>query len=492
MATGPSSSVRGIDTGAPFLNGAPPHWTFRVLALVLLGLFGGGLVASVLVKVPETVSARFVLIPVGGADPIRSPRSGSVASVLVSEGGTVRQGEPTFVVRASIVGAGWAELEGLERRIEGNRERHAVERDRHASQVGADEAEQRRLEGRLVHLRQKAEQVRSRGAIQEERFQSRLQTLDAEVATLQRELEFKKGHLALSREIAARHQAGYDKGFLSWMEYVRPQIEAERIGTDLARLERALEAASEKRVQLGAEHRTEVLDLALAVQEVETEAREARSALDKLRHEAAARGAAHRELERGVREETDRAGIRIAALRRELADSAGDGQTVLAPCAGTVLRLGAKAPGAVVQEGELLAEVACEETRLVAELTLPRDGVSRLRPGLGAKLLYDAFPYQRHGVRRGTVRWVSPASVTTGGAAAFRAHVDVADATIRVDGHGRPLMAGMTGRAEVVVGRRALITYAFEPLLQLRENLTGAPPAAAASPGSMEPAGATR
>jgi hemolysin D len=128
----------------------------------------------------------------------------------------------------------------------------------------------------------------------------------------------------------------------------------------------------------------------------------------------------------------------------------------------------------------------------VAELTLPRDGVSRLRPGLGAKLLYDAFPYQRHGVRHGTVRWVSPASVTTDGTAAFRAHVDVADATIRVDGQGRPLMAGMTGQAEVVVGRRPLITYAFEPLRQLRENLAGPPPAAAASAGPAEAATATR
>jgi hypothetical protein len=33
----------------------------------------------------------------------------------------------------------------------------------------------------------------------------------------------------------------------------------------------------------------------------------------------------------------------------------------------------------------------------------------------------------------------------------------------------------MTGRAEIVVGRHALITYAFEPLRQLRENLAAPP-----------------
>lgn len=489
---GSASSTRELNAGGPFLGAEPPHWIARAFALLLLVLFGGGLIASVLVRVPETVSARFALVPVGAADPIRSPRSGSIATVHVAEGRTVRQGEPAFVVRAASVGTGWAELEGLERRVAGNRERHALERDRHESQARADAAEARRLEGRLAHLRQKAEQVRSRRPIQEERYQSRLHTIEAEIATLQRELEFKKGHLALTREIADRHQKGYDKGFLSWMEYVRPQIEAERVGTDLARLERELEAAGEKRVQLRAERQNEKLEWTLAVQEVETEAREAQSALDKLGHESAARGAVDRELERGVREETDRAAIRIVALRRDLAHSTGNEQTVLAPCTGTVLRLGAKAPGAVVQEGELLAEVACADTRLVAELTLPRDGVSRLRAGLGAKLLYDAFPYQRHGVRHGTVRWVSPASVTTDGPAAFRAHVEIADTAIRVDGQPRPLMAGMTGQAEVVVGRRPLIAYAFEPLRQLRENLATAPADGTTGVGRPEAAAAAR
>ena len=77
---------------------------------------------------------------------------------------------------------------------------------------------------------------------------------------------------------------------------------------------------------------------------------------------------------------------------------------------------------------------------------------------------------------------VSPASVTTDGPTAFRAHVEIADTVIRVDGHLRPLLAGMTGQAEVVVGRRPLIAYAFEPLRQLRENLAAAPEASASPP----------
>jgi hypothetical protein len=70
------------------------------------------------------------------------------------------------------------------------------------------------------------------------------------------------------------------------------------------------------------------------------------------------------------------------------------------------------------------------------------------------------------------VRWVSPASIGDN----FRAFADIEDETIILQGERRSLTAGMGGRADVVVGRRSLITYAFEPLRQLRESFADAPP----------------
>ena len=72
--------------------------------------------------------------------------------------------------------------------------------------------------------------------------------------------------------------------------------------------------------------------------------------------------------------------------------------------------LGVLAAGAVVQEGAELAQIACAGERLQAELTLSQGGLSRTRPGLPVKLLYESFPYQRFGVRNGTLRWASPSS----------------------------------------------------------------------------------
>jgi hypothetical protein len=48
----------------------------------------------------------------------------------------------------------------------------------------------------------------------------------------------------------------------------------------------------------------------------------------------------------------------------------------------------------------------------------------------------------------------------------------VDEQAVRVKGEARPLIAGMGGRAHIVIGRRSLISYAFEPVRQLRETLS--------------------
>ena len=151
----------------PFLAVAPAPWAARGLAAVLVALAALGLGAAVLIEAPETVRAPFTLVPVGGADPLRAPRGGAVAAVQVAEGRTVERGEPAFVLRATSVGAGRAELAALERRAADARDREAIEGERGEGEARADAAEARRLDERLAHLGQRAAQARARLPIQE-------------------------------------------------------------------------------------------------------------------------------------------------------------------------------------------------------------------------------------------------------------------------------------------------------------------------------------
>ncbi|HSB73812.1 MAG TPA: HlyD family efflux transporter periplasmic adaptor subunit [Candidatus Methylomirabilis sp.] len=462
-------------TGA-FLNIDPPHWAARGLALVLIGLALAVLAASLVIRLPETVTSPFVLVPVQGTDPIRAPRSGVVAAIRAGEGQTVSRGEPTVVIRSAAVGDRAAELRSLEAQLQGTEESRANARQKYESQRRTDDEEHGRLTRRISVLAQKLEEQRAIRAVREARFRTDLEIQQNTIDITLKETEFKRTQYALARELAERFERYHREGAISWLDYKNRELEMTKLAVEVQQLDRALETSRLHVHQLRAERETWDLEWKITSAELESEVREARAALEKLREGASGRDAEYRETDRRLREDAGKARIRVGALREEVGSSQGSELEIPAACAGTILRLAVKGPGAVVQEGELLGELACSGGRLQAEVSVAQTGIGLVKPGQEVKLLYDAFPYQRYGLKFGSVRWVSPASVTLRDQPVFRVLVDPRDTTVAVKGQPRPLLAGMGGTANIVVGTRSLLSYAFEPIRQLKESL--------AAPGS--------
>jgi multidrug efflux pump subunit AcrA (membrane-fusion protein) len=135
-----------------------------------------------------------------------------------------------------------------------------------------------------------------------------------------------------------------------------------------------------------------------------------------------------------------------------------------------VVRLLARTPGAVVAAGDVLAELACDEDAVQVELSVPQRGFALVTPGQSVKLRYDAFPYERYGVKGATLRWTSPAA-TGSEAGSFRALAELHEQSVRAGSHVRRVLPGMRGQASIVVGRRTLVSFALEPLRRLRESM---------------------
>ena len=459
------------DAPGPFLEGEPPHWAARGLSLLILAVFVAALVAAVVITLPETVSSPFVLVPGKGADPVRASRGGVVTAVRVAEGQTVARGTPAFVIRSSVVGERAAELRSLDTQTTGSEESRLNARQRYESQRRADDEEMRRLTMRAAHLRSKLGEQGGLREVRETRFKRDLEIQNNEIEITQRELGLKRTQYGVAKELVDRMERFHRDGSISWLEYNNRRLEATKLEVEGQQLERAVETSRLKLSQLRAEQQTWEIDWRVSVAGMEAEARDAQAALAGLRQSAAARTSEQRETDRRLSEDAAKARIRVAALREELDQTRGAELTVAAPCAGAVLRLAVNAPGAVVQEGEVLAELACAGEKLQAEVSVTPSGAGRIEPGQTARLLYDAFPYQRYGIKHGIVRWVSPASVHVKERTVFRVLVELEEHAVQVKGETRPLMAGMGGRADVIVGRRSLISYAFEPIRMLRETV---------------------
>lgn len=309
--------------------------------------------------------------------------------------------------------------------------------------VGDRMSERRTVDARLAggNNRQANEKVKYEN--QQRADEQERQRLEQRLVALQRQADVKQRELSLTEDISSRRTREFDQGVLSAVDANRAKLEVEKLAGEL-----------------------EVIRAAMV---------DARNAMARITFEMASRTAAYAETERAIGEELTTYKARKGVLDQ---DRLRDGNTlsVEAPCAGTVVTLHVRNPGTVVDEGDPLAQLVCTGQPLQAELQLPERGLALVHIGQPVKLLYDAFPYERYGVQYGTLTWLSPASSAGPRGPAFRAFAELGADTVGVQGTPRSVLPGMTGRAAVVVGQRTLVSYALEPLRQMRESLSAGPP----------------
>lgn len=410
----PTTAAFPSNAKTSFLDLAPPHWAARGLAWALLTAFVLGAIASVAITMPEKVTAQFVLAPVRGADPVKASRGGVVTQVLSGEGQTINKGDVIAVLKSDSAGDRTADLQTVQTQLAGAGESAVNARLRNDAQRLADEQEIRKLADRVQHL---GNQIAN-----------------------------KRRQLALTKQMTESYEKLFREGIASQAQVIAKQLEDS--------------------------------DLSAEIERLTSEQNEARADWEKWKLEMGARQTEFRENERKFKETTATNEIRANALQSALANTDGNQVRLIAPCSGTILKLRVKDAGAVVNEGETVAELVCGGEQLVAELNVPESGIGKLKLAQGVKLKYDAFPYQRYGVKYGKLAWLSPAKGSTTEsetAQAFKARVELTETEITVKGQPKKFAPGMSGTAEIIVGKRTLISYVFEPIRQLRENLSDAP-----------------
>ena len=169
---------------------------------------------------------------------------------------------------------------------------------------------------------------------------------------------------------------------------------------------------------------------------------------------------------RSVQLQRERSRIRQQAARNRIEGDA----VVRAPAAGRLSGLLAST-GQAVQAGQPLLSLVPADAPLEVELWLPVDAAGMVRAGTAVALRFDAFPYARYGIRRGTVRAVSASPIA---ADQVRAHGGGTDATaayrLRVrllpapNAAPLPLQPGMQVKADLLLERRRLYRLIVDPL----------------------------
>jgi membrane fusion protein len=387
-----------------------PWWAFTALA--------GGFAVALLLFVFLGESTRrervdgFLALDAGAAR-LLAPETGTLAELMVREGDEVAEG-------ASIA-------------------RLSLERSTSAG-TSSSELVQRELSGRLNSLQSESEQEKLLAEQQATQLRIRIENLQRELKQFDDEIRLQQSRVAAARADLQRALDLQKDGFYS--------------DSAISALRNAMLDQQVKQQSLMREKATTERELSSARAELPTIETRARQAADRLAR-------AKSEVQQGIVQEQ---------AKREV--------VIRAPFAGVVTNI-SPARGDSLAADMPIATIVPKGSGLHAQLLVPTRAIGFVQPGNEVVLRYEAFPFQRFGHYRGTVASISrtvwsqgerlgPLSVKE---PVYRIDVKLERQTISASGQEFVLRPGMLVNADLLLERRTVFEWVFEPVLELRERL---------------------
>ncbi|MGE0357868.1 MAG: HlyD family secretion protein [Burkholderiales bacterium] len=307
--------------------------------------------------------------------------------------------------------------------------------DRSTAETSATE-----LASRKRLLEREQQQVQELGEQQVAQMRKRMKDLESERAQADREIRLQESRVKSAREQAARFQ----------------QLAGEKFVSDLVAKQKQDEVTDQE-IKLQALRRTRSqLDRDLSAAKLEEPSIQLRS-----------------------QGQVDQVSRQLSELQESLASAEAKRETVIkAPMSGTVTNI-AVAEGQTVPADTPLATVLPKGSGLHVELLVPSRAIGFIAKGQRVVLRYEAFPHERFGQYEGSVSeisrnvWVPGDKIgpLTVKEPVYRVDVKLERQSVSALGAEIALRPGMLVNADILLERRTLLEWLFEPVLQLRGRL---------------------
>lgn len=366
----------------------------------------------VLAQYTRKTTVNGVVVPDRGLIRLVPAAAGTVVERHASEGQAVHAGEVLFVL--------------------------AMERPLLAAEAQAQV--RRSLDERRRSLSDASRAQQALAAAQRSALDRRVAALEGELAQIDLEVGLQRQRLAMAEESLARLKALQADQFISAAQVQTKSEEMLGLRAAAQGLARQRAALLRERAELDGERRA----LPLVA--------------------SAAAGGLERDL---------------AQANRDAAEQDAEQRLVVrAPQSGTISTVLAET-GQSVSPASALATVVPEGAVLQAHLYAPSRAIGFVQAGQAVRLRFEAFPYQKFGQQAARVVQVSrtPLAANELSALALPALGNGSEPmfriTVALEGEpvARPLAAGMRLQADVLLERRRLVEWLFEPLLGLRGRL---------------------
>jgi len=388
-----------------------PAWVFTLLAagtaLLLIGVALWGHYTR-----RERVEGYLALD--AGAARVLLPDAGRVTELLIKEGDEVKAGDP--MARISL--------------------------DRSTGKgASTSEAVAAEMQSRRAILEREQAQLRDLGTQQLEQVRRRAKDLANELGQIDAEMKLQEVRIKSARDQVQRYKglAG-EKQFVSEAlvkqkidEVTDQEIKLQSLHRQRSQVERDLEAAKLEEPSISLKSRTQVEQVARQMSELQE-------------------------------------GLAQVEARRET--------VIRAPVSGVVTNIAVNLGQSVAADAPL-ATVLPKGSGLHVELLVPTRAIGFVKTGQDVMLRYDAFPYERFGQYHGKIVdigrnvWspgdrVGPLSAKE---PVYRVDVGLDKQAVAALGQEFPLRPGMSVNADLLLEKRTLFEWIFEPVIKLKERI---------------------
>ena len=402
------------------------HDIYMVSVLVLLML---GLVAwAAWAPIDKIVRAQGRIITASKSQVVQHLEGGIVSEILVHEGQKVQAGQT--MMRLSDINANSNLSQGRSRlqSLKATQARLRAEAQGGTSLVFDEDIpiSMQMLEKNAFDERQS--RIRSEQAALQQQINQR----QAELKEAQARSQSLSTELNIAKQQATMVDSLLKKGAASQMELLEAQSRTERLNTQFRdvvnTIPRLMSAQAESAARINesqsrfrAEARTEINQVTAEINRIVA----------------------------GIRADSDR------VSRTE----------VRAPSTGFVNRLMFNTIGGVVKPGEAVLEITPSEGPLAVEARVRPDDRASLRAGLTTRVMLGAYDYTVYGALQGEVVEVSSDTLPDeNGQRYYRVVVETKPAQGPLA--QEVILPGMTASADVIVGKRSVLSYLLSPLLR--------------------------
>lgn len=404
----------------------PQGWT-RSLMYLIVGFGAIVLPWAMIAQVDEVGIAKGRLEPKGKTIRLDAAVSGTVAAVKVKEGQQVKAGQQLLEINSDLVRS---ELQQTRAKLDG-------------------------LQNRLYQSMAMKTQLEMAAETQLHQRQTQLLEQQAQINQTQQKLDFYRTSSRFAKNLLLKDQ-DKAKRFRKFQEMgIITGMQAEEAERTMLETQQRLQQENSNIAQSLSELQGQQSTSEKIAQQADLSIIESQRQLAELKSQIA-----------GIQAEIVQARDQIKSLEYQWQQ-----RSINIPIDGTIFQLPVQNPGAVVQPGQTIAQLAPKDAPLILRTQMESSQSGFLRSGLPVKVKFDAYPFQDYGIVQGYVRWVSPDSKPgQNQVQVFDVEIELEHPYIQVGTKTIQLTPGQTATAEVVIRKRQVSDFLLDPFKKLQQG----------------------